>query len=428
MSGSPVGNVQVQALSVSRRVAALKPSATIAVAVRAKAMQADGLDVLSFGAGEPDFDTPANICEKAIEAIRAGQTRYGPSAGRPESRRAIAGKLQRDNGITGVTPESVIVTAGAKTAFYLAMHALVDAPEPGQPAQEVLLPTPAWVSYAPIIELAGGRVVELPTTAASGFKITPAQLHEAIGPSTRGLVLNAPSNPCGCMYTRDELAALAAVIAERAADVAPDMVIVTDEIYEKITFGAEHVSIGSLPEVAERTLTINGLSKSYAMTGWRVGYAAGAGEFGKTLCAAMAKLQGQMNTCLPGFIEAAIPTALQDTAHRVEQMRQAFERRAKLICRLLEQIPGVTVRPPEGAIYAFPDVSSAIGRTSAGGQRIGSALDLAEALLAEELVAFVPGDDFGGVGSNHVRISFACSEQQIEAGMERFARFMSALR
>lgn len=428
MSGSPAGNVQDRSLSVSRRVAGLKASATVAVAMRAKAMQAEGLDVLSFGAGEPDFDTPEVICERAIEAIREGQTRYGPSAGRPESRRAIAEKLQQDNGIASVTPETVIVTAGAKTAFYLAMHCLVDPAGHGEQPQEVLLPTPAWVSYEPIIGLAGGRVVELPTTADSGFKITPDQLRDAVTPRTRALVLNTPSNPCGSMYSRAEIEALAEVIAERAATVAPEMVIVTDEIYEKITFGAEHISIGSMPEVAERTLTINGLSKSYAMTGWRVGYAAGSGAFGKTLCAAMAKLQGQMNTCLPGFIEAAIPVALKQTADSVEQMRRAFERRAKLVCDLLEQIPGITVRRPEGAIYAFPDISSALGKTSAGGRRIGSALDLADALLAEELVAFVPGDDFGGVGERHVRISFACSEQQIEAGMERFGRFMSKLR
>src|SRR5690606_36099555 len=193
MSGSTVSNVHPGSLSISRRVTALKPSSTVAVASRAKAMQADGLDVLSFGAGEPDFDTPAHICEVAVGAIQGGQTRYGPSAGRPESRRAIAEKLQRDNGIAGVTPESALVTAGAKTAFYLAMHCLVDPAEAGQPAQEVLLPTPAWVSYAPIIELAGGRVVDMPTDAASGFKITPAQLRDAITPQTRALVLNTPS-------------------------------------------------------------------------------------------------------------------------------------------------------------------------------------------------------------------------------------------
>ena len=428
MSGAPVGNLEVRAPSISRRAVALRASSTVAMAMRAKAMREQGVDVLAFGAGEPDFDTPPHIVARAIEALRAGATRYGPSAGLPASRDAIARKLARENGLGGVAPETVVVTAGAKTAFFLAMHCLLDPPAAGEAPLEVLLPVPAWVSYAPIIELAGGRVVELPTTAQSGFKITPDQLREAIGPRTRALVLNTPSNPCGCMYSRAEMEALAEVVAERAAAAVPDFVIVTDEIYEKIIYGAEHVSIGSLPQVAERTVTINGLSKSYAMTGWRVGYAAAAGDFGRALAGAMARMQVQMNTCLPGFIEATIPTALDETVEQVEQMRQAFQRRAKLICDLLERIDGVSVRRPQGAFYAFPDISSALGRTSPGGRPISSAADLAEALLEEERIALVPGDDFGGVGPEHIRFSFACSEEQIEAGLERFARFMGALR
>ncbi|MFG0282791.1 MAG: pyridoxal phosphate-dependent aminotransferase [Phycisphaerales bacterium JB039] len=396
--------------------------------MRAKAMQQKGLDVLAFGAGEPDFDTPPHIIDRAVEALRAGATRYGPSAGLPASREAIARKLARENGLPGVTADTVVVTAGAKTAYFLVLHALLDPPAAGEPPMEALLPVPAWVSYAPIIELAGGRVVELPTTAAGGFKITRDQLRDAIGPRTRALVLNTPSNPCGSMYTRDELIALADVIAERADAVAPDLVIVTDEIYEKIAYRAEHISIGSLAQVAERTISINGLSKAYAMTGWRVGYAAGVGPFGRAMAEALARLQVQMNTCMAGFIEATLPVALENSAERVEQMRQAFQRRAKLTCDLLEQIDGITVRRPDGAIYAFPDISSAIGRTSPGGRPIASAMDLAEALLEEELVAMVPGDEFGGVGPKHLRISFACSEEQIEAGMARLARFMTALR
>ena len=417
-------------LAVSRRVATLKPSVTVAFMNRAKAMKAQGQDVLSFAAGEPDFDTPAVIKRSAIAALESGMTKYMPTLGDPATRKAIADKMVRENGIP-TTPDHIAISAGGKHSLYVACQCLLDDPRDLGSAgpQEVLLPVPAWVSYAPIAEISGGKIVELQTSAASGFKITPEQLRAAITPRSRLLILNSPSNPCGTMYTPDELRALGHVVAQAARTIAPDLVVLSDELYEKITYGGiAHFSIGSMPEIAERTLTINGLSKAYAMTGWRIGYAAGSGAFGKALIDAMGVLQGQMTTNITSFTYPAIRTALTETASEVESMRQAFAARAAVIHRRLSALPGVVCPKPTGAFYAFPDIAAYFGKTSKGGRRIDSAMALCEALLTEDLVAFVPGEDFGGCGNRCVRISFACSEDQIERGMDRFASFLAALR
>lgn len=416
-------------LQISRRVSSLKPSVTVAFMNRAKQMQRRGVDVLAFAAGEPDFDTPVAVKESAIAALRAGQTKYMPTLGDPETRAAIARKITEENGIPGVTGDHIAISAGGKHSLFVACHCLLDEPRPGEPAPEVLLPVPAWVSYAPIAELAGGKVIELPTTPEGGFKITPEQLRRAITPRSRMLILNSPSNPCGTMYTPDELRALARVVAEAARTTAPDLIVLSDEIYEKIVYGGvEHFSIGSVPEIAERTVTINGLSKAYAMTGWRVGYTASSGEFGRAFTNAMATLQGQMSTNITSFIYPAIRTALTSCAGEVESMRQAFARRGELITRRLGQIQGLRCVRPTGAFYAFPDVSAFFGRTSAGGRPIKTAGDFCEALLEEAHVAFVPGEDFGGCGVNHARISFACSEEQINQGVDRLERFIAGLK
>ncbi|MFZ4575476.1 MAG: aminotransferase class I/II-fold pyridoxal phosphate-dependent enzyme, partial [Phycisphaerales bacterium] len=277
--------------------------------------------------------------------------------------------------------------------------------------------------------LAGGKVVEVPTTVETGFKATAAQIKAAITPRTRMLVLNSPSNPCGTMYTPDELRAIGRVVAEAIATIAPEMVILSDELYEKIIFGGiPHFSIGSMPEVADRTITLNGLSKAYGMTGWRVGYTAMPGEFGLKFTNAMATLQGQMSTNITSFVYPAIRTALTECAPQVETMRQAFAKRAQVINARLSTLPGVKSSPATGAFYAFPDVSSHFGKTTKGGKPVKNAMDFCESLLAEHLTAFVPGDDFGGCGHKHVRISFACSEDQINRGMDRFAEFLDGLR
>lgn len=413
--------------SLSRRVATLKPSVTVAITNKAKQLRAEGLDVLGFAAGEPDFDTPQIVKDAAIEALQAGQTKYMPTLGDPQTRAAVAEKLTTENGIPGLTGDHVAIGAGGKHVLYSICHSLFDAPEPGQPAQEAILPVPAWVSYDPIIRLAGGAVRPVETSTDSDFKITADQLKDAINENTRAVFLNSPSNPCGTMYSPDELRALAAVVAE-AAKSNPNLVVVTDEIYEKIVYGGiEHFSIGSVPEIADRTITINGLSKAYAMTGWRIGYAACPGDFGKTFVKALGALQGQMTTNITSFNYPATRVALSKCDSEVAKMVDAFGQRAKLVHGLLSDMPGIVCPRPTGAFYVFPDISAHFGKTSAAGTKITDALSFCNALLDEEKVALVPGDDFGGCGPSHARISFACSEQQIEQGMERLARFLGTL-
>lgn len=416
-------------MNLSRRVSSLAPSATVAVANRAKQLRREGVDVLSFAAGEPDFDTPHRIKQAAIDALLAGQTKYMPTAGDPETRAVIADKLLRENGIPGVTPNHILISAGGKQALYALFMCLFDPPPAGDPPMELILPTPAWVSYAPHAELAGGRVVEVPTTPESGFLMSPDQLRAAITPRSRALVLNSPSNPTGAMYSETQLRALAAVVAESAASVAPDLVVITDEIYEKIVFSSvRHFSIGSVPEIAERTITINGLSKAFAMTGWRAGYAAGSGGYGARLIGAMATLQGQMTTNITAFVYPAIRTALTQCDEDVERMRLAFAGRARLAHDRICDIPGIRCPAPQGAFYLFPDVSGLLGRRSPAGREMRTPFELAEALLEEAKLAFVPGEDFGGCGDRCVRISFACSEDQINAGMDRLAQFVRNMR
>ncbi|MEM9063892.1 MAG: pyridoxal phosphate-dependent aminotransferase [Planctomycetota bacterium] len=414
--------------SLSARVSSLKPSVTVAVTNRAKAMKAEGQNVLGFAAGEPDFDTPGAIKQAAIDALTNNQTRYMPTLGDTLTRGSVAEKLTRENGIPGLSADHVAITVGGKHALFAICQCLFDPPAPGEAPMEGVLPTPAWVSYAPIVRLAGGEIVEVETTPGTDFKISPEQLKAAITQRTRAVFLNSPSNPCGTMYTPDELRALGAVIAEAASTIAPELVVVSDEIYEKIIYGGiAHLSPGSIPEIADRVITINGLSKAYAMTGWRVGYACASGDWGKTFVKAMGTLQGQMTTNITSFVYPAIRTALSECADEVEQMRQAFAKRAELIHGLLGELPGIVCPRPTGAFYVFPDVSAHFGKTTKGGVKITNALSFCESLLAEELVALVPGDDFGGCGPNHCRISFACSEEQINAGMERLGRFLAGL-
>jgi aspartate aminotransferase len=413
-------------LRLSSRVARLKPPATLAIMAKAKSMAREGIEVISFGLGEPDFDTPTQIRQAAIEALSAGQTHYMPTIGDPETRSVIAGKLARENGIPDLGPANIAISVGAKHSLYLVAQCLLG--EEGS-ANEVLMPVPAWVSYPPIVELAGGKVVELPTTVDSNFKITPEQLRRAITPRSRILLLNSPNNPCGTMYSPEELRALAAAVADAAATTAPQLVIVTDEIYEKITYGGiPHFSIGSISAVAHRTVTINGLSKAYAMTGWRIGYTAAPGEFGRMLIQGIDALQGQMTSCITSFLYPAIRTALRECAADHERFRDEFARRASVIYDLVRQIPGLNCPRPTGAFYLFPDVSAHFGKRSAGGRAVTESVSFAEALLEEAHVAVVPGAEFGGVGNNHIRISFACSEGEIRTGMDRLARFVGALK
>lgn len=416
-------------MQLSRRVQSLRPAATVAVSNRAKELIRSGIPVLSFGAGEPDFDTPERIKQAAIDALKAGLTKYAPAAGDPETRAVIAEKLTRENKIPNCTAQHVIIAGGGKHALYLLFQALLDPPAPGEQPWEVLLPVPAWVSYDPMARLAGGEVVELGTTAQGDFKITPEQLERAITPRSRILLLNSPSNPCGTMYTPAEIRELAAVVERAAKTIAPDLVVISDEIYEKIVYGGiEPLSPGSIPGIAERTITMNGLGKAYAMTGWRIGYFAGSGDFGLKVAKAGEKLIGQMTTSIAQFVFPAVRTALTQCADDVEAMRRCYARRAELIYELAREIPGWVCPRPTGAFYLFPDISAYLGRTSPGGQPLNAAVDVAEALLEECRIAVVPGEDFGGCGHRHIRISFACSDEQIREGMSRMTEFFKGVK
>jgi len=407
---------------LSNRANELRPSATLAVAQKARQMKAAGEDVLAFAAGEPDFITPAVIREAAKKALDDGLTHYAPTLGTPGAREAVAHKFGSENGIAGLTPQHVAIGVGGKQCLYNAFLALIN------PGDEVILPVPCWVSYVPQIQLAGGKVVEIQSTGESGFKITPDQLRAAITPKSRALVINSPSNPCGTMYSPDELRALADVVAEMSQSVAPGLVVITDEIYEKIVYGGrEHLSMGSIESIADRTVTINGLSKAYAMTGWRVGYAACPGAFGLQFIKALDRIQSQMTSGIPTFIMPAIEVALTQCSGDVAEMVEAFAKRAKLIESKLREVPGVAFPSPEGAFYVFADISAHFGKTAPDGTKISSAMTFAEALLNNQKMAVVPGEDFGGCGDRCIRISFACSEEQIIAGVDRLDSLVRSL-
>ena len=416
-------------MHVSKRTLDLKPSATLAVSAKADALKKAGVDVIPFAAGEPDFDTPEAIKRAAIEALQGGMTKYCPVPGDAETRGVLAERMARENGIPNITADHVVISSGGKHSLYQLFQALIDPPKSGEAPAEVLLPTPAWVSYRPQAELAGARVIDLPTTPASDFKITPAQVRAAITPRSRVVVINSPSNPCGTMYTPDELRALGRVVAEAAATTAPDLVVLSDELYEKLVFaGIPHFSIGSMPEIAERVITVNGLSKAYAMTGWRVGYFAGSGPFGLAVANAVKKLQSQSTTSITSFILPAIRAAIRECDGEVERMRRAFAERAEIAYALMREIPGMVCPRPTGAFYLFPDVSAHFGKTSAKGAKIDSAMSFAAALLEEEHVAVVPGEDFGAGGEKCVRITFALGEERLREGLKRLKRFVEGLR
>jgi aspartate aminotransferase len=316
----------------------------------------------------------------------------------------------------------VAITAGAKHALYLTLQTLIDA------GDDVVLPTPAWVSYRPLIELAGGRCIEVAGTMEQGFKVTPAQLAAAMTPRTVAVILNSPSNPCGIAYTEAEVRALCEVIAAH-----PRAILISDEIYEKLVYpevdpGLRHFSPGSIPAMAERTITLNGLSKAFAMTGWRIGYVCAPGGNGKFM-QELIKLQGQMTNNIPAFFMPAIVEAFSPrSAPQVEAMRVAFARRAAVVDELVRAIPRFRSVRPNGAFYSFPSIAACKGLTSPGGRRIEDAQTFAEALLLEAHVAVVPGGDFGACAADHIRITFATDEATLRKGMTRIAEFTAALR
>ena len=394
-------------MKISVRAQAVPPSATMAVAARAKAMKAEGIDVVSYGAGEPDFDTPEFIKDAAIAALKAGKTKYTATPGIPELRKAISDKFKADNGLD-YTPDQIIVNIGAKHSVYESMQAVLD------PGDEVILPTPYWVTYPETIKLAGATAKVLETKSENGYKVTPDELKAAITDKTALFMLNSPNNPGGFSYSPEELAALAKVLE------GTDIMVLSDEIYEKLMYaGNKFASFASLSEDAyNRTLTINGLSKAFAMTGWRLGYTAGPLEAIK----AMGRLQSHMTQNPVTFAQEAAVTALKDTSGAVEKMRVEFEKRGEHMAKRLNAIDGVECKQPTGAFYCFPDVSKHYGKTI-GGADITDSMSFAAALLEQAQVALVPGTPFGC--SNNIRLSFACSMEQIDKGLDRLEKWLS---
>jgi len=395
-------------MKVSKRAQQVPPSATIAVTSRAQELKAQGVDVVGFGAGAPDFDTPEYIKEAAIEALKAGKTKYTAAAGIVELRATIADKLKKENGLD-YTPDQIIVNIGGKHSVYEAMQAVLD------PGDEVLLPTPYWVTYPETIKLAGATAKILKTDKTTGYKITPAQLEQAITDKTAMLLINSPNNPGGFTYSPEELKALAKVLE------GTDVIVLSDEIYEKLIYGdTKFVSFAALSKDAyDRTLLLNGLSKAFSMTGWRLGYTAGSLDAIK----AMGRLQSHMTSNPVTFAQyAAIAAYGPEADEAIETMRVEFERRGKYMTERLNAIKGIQCAESTGAFYCFPDVSAHYGR-NIGGADINGSMAFAKALLEQANVALVPGLPFGC--DNNVRLSFACSLEQITKGLDRLEKWLS---
>lgn len=393
-------------MELAQRARNISPSPTLAIDALAKQMKADGIDVVGFGAGEPDFNTPEHIRKAAVKAIEDGFTRYTPSGGIPQLKKAIQAKFRRDNQLE-YDLDQIVVSVGAKHVLYNLFQVLLD------PGDEVIVPAPYWVSYLEQVRLAGGVPVVIPTTEENGFLLTPEQLEAHLTPRTKALVLNSPSNPTGAVYSPEALKALADVLARH-----PQCVVVSDEIYESLVYDHHrHVSIASLhPEVGQRTVVINGVSKAYAMTGWRIGYAAGP----KPIIKAMVNLQSHSTSNPTSIAQKAAQAALEGDQSPVETMRQAFDERRRYILQRLQALPGVSCPVPGGAFYVFPRISAIFGKTH-NGRTIHSSADLATALLEEVHVALVPGDAFGAEG--YVRLSYATSMENIREGLDRIERF-----
>ena len=398
-------------IKLASRLDPIKPSITLAVTAKAAKLKADGVDVVSFGAGEPDFDTPAHIKDAARAALDKGVGKYTDVAGILPLRRAIAAELAGVHRMV-IEPEQVLVSTGAKHSLYNLFMALID------PGDEVLIPAPYWVSYPDMVMLAGGRPVILETRAVDDFAVTAEQVAAAVSPRTRAIVLNNPSNPTGAVYTRAQIEALAKVAVER------DLLVISDDIYRQLVYGdGEYVSIAAVsPEIAARTILVDGVSKTYAMTGWRIGYTAGP----LPLIKAMSKIQGQSTSNPTHIAQVAALAALTGPQDCVGEMRKAFDERRLEMVRLLRAIPGVECREPKGAFYAFPDLSAFVGKTTPEGSILDDDVQLCDWLVEVGKVAVVPGSGFGAPG--YVRLSYACSMANIQEGVGRLAKALATLK
>lgn len=391
-------------MKLAQRSKSLGESATLAVSRQAQLLRAQGVDVINFSAGQPDFTTPAHIRAAAIEALEAGHTGYGlPSSGLLVTRQAVCDRLRRECGLV-YEPAQVLIACGGKEALYLAFMALLDE------GDEAIVPAPYWVSYPEQIKLAGGRMITVEGPEERGFCITPQQLESALSERTRVVVLNYPSNPGGFTYTARELHELAEVLTGR------DLIVISDEMYDSMTYGGrEHVSWASLsPEMYEKTLTVNAASKTYAMTGWRLGYAAGP----KALIEAMGRIQSQTTSGVVNFTQYGLIAALTGDQACVREMRDEFDARRQIMYSALRDLPGIRCTEPTGAFYCFPNVSAAFGPLGVRGSE-----GFASALLEQAHIAVVPGSAFGC--DRHIRMSYATGRTQITEGLRRFREFLA---
>jgi aspartate aminotransferase len=397
-------------VKLSRRLSLIEPSPTLAVSAKAAALRAKGLDVISFGAGEPDFDTPAHIKDAAKRALDAGATKYTLVEGTPALRAAVAKWLGAAHGL-GIEPGEIIVSAGAKQSLFNALHAIVDE------GDEVLIPTPAWGSYGEIVKMAGGRPVAVPGAADKNFCVELADVEKAISPRTRALLYSSPSNPTGAMMDEKTIRGIAA-LAEKH-----DFWIITDDIYRTLIYGgARFFQPATISQaVRERTIIVDGVSKAFAMTGWRIGFACAP----KPLVQAMGTLQGQSTTNAAAVSQAAAQAAIEGPTDELERMRVEFDKRRKAMVKGLREIAGVTCVDPQGAFYAFPDLSAFVGRKTPDGKKIATDGELAEYLIEAARVAVVPGSAFGAPG--YVRLSYATSMKNVEEGVSRIASALPRL-
>lgn len=396
-------------MKLAARVQKIKPSPTLAIDTKAKKMIADGIDVVSFGAGEPDFDTPDHIKEAAIKALKAGKTKYTPVGGIPELKNAIIAKLKRDNNLT-YAPDEIIVSVGGKHALYNIAQALFEA------GDEVIIPSPYWVSYPDQVLLNDATPVFIPTYEKDGFCVQPEVLEKAITPKTKAFILNSPSNPTGGAYPKSALEAIAKVLVKH------NILCISDEIYEKIIYdGFQFTSIASLSEeIKKLTITVNGASKVYSMTGWRMGFAAGP----KEVIQAMTKIQGQVTTNINAMTQWACVEALNGTQDFLKTWVGEFKKRRDYIVDRFNAIPGVSCFKPQGAFYVFPNISFYFGKKK-DGKQIQNSDDLANYLLDKALVAVVAGTGFGADG--YVRLSYATSMEKIQKGLERIEKALREL-
>jgi aspartate aminotransferase len=397
-------------MRLASRAQRLKPSATLLITAKAKALKADGIDVVGFGAGEPDFDTPLNIKDEAKRAITNGFTKYTPVGGTDDLKNAIIFRLKEDYGLTYDKSE-IMVSCGAKHTLYNLTQVMIDE------GDEVIIPSPFWVSYPEQVTLAGGTPVIIETREEDGFKVDPDQLKKKITSRTRAFILNYPSNPTGATYNEGDLRELAEIALDAG------LTIISDEIYDKIIYdGSTHTPIATIGEdVKESTILVNGVSKSYSMTGWRIGYSAG----NKDVSSAMSKLQGQSTSNPTSISQIAAIEAFKGPQDEVARMVAEFERRKNYIAKRLNEIPGMTCFNPQGAFYVFPNVSSFYGK-SYNGKGITNSVDFSEYLLDVAKVAVVPGVEFGS--DEHVRISYAVSMEEIIKGVDRIEKASAKLR